>query len=83
MEGSGQNEILTLEAVAVLLQVDRKTIYRMAQANELPAFKVRGRWRFRRVDVDEWIRRQLAQQCEISGGHLVCKALREESRNGR
>jgi excisionase family DNA binding protein len=32
----------------------------MAQKAQLPAFKVRGQWRFKRVDLDRWIERQKA-----------------------
>ena len=54
------DEILTVVEVAVLLKVSRKTVYKMAVRGELPAFKVRGCWRFRRADIDEWISRQTA-----------------------
>ncbi len=49
------DEILTVADVAVLLRVAEKTIYTMAQNSELPCFKVRGQWRFRRADLDAWI----------------------------
>lgn len=49
------DEILTLKEVAQLLKVAEKTVYVMAQSKELPAFKVRGQWRFRRDDIDRWI----------------------------
>jgi excisionase family DNA binding protein len=52
-------EILTVPDVADLLKVVEKTIYTMAQRSEIPAFKVRGQWRFRRVDINEWIDQQL------------------------
>ncbi|AGP34465.1 helix-turn-helix domain-containing protein [Sorangium cellulosum] len=42
------DEILTVQEVAALLKVADKT-YTMARRGELPAFKVRGRWRFRRT----------------------------------
>ena len=51
-------EILKLKDVAALLKVGEKTVYTMAQAAELPAFKVRGQWRFSRKDIDAWIERQ-------------------------
>lgn len=54
------DEILTLPEVAVLLKVAEKTVYTMAQRAELPAFKVRGQWRFKRVDLDSWIEAQKA-----------------------
>lgn len=49
------DEILTLPDVARLLKVADKTVYTMAQRGEIPAFKVRGQWRFRRLDLDNWI----------------------------
>ncbi len=51
-------EILKLRDVAALLKVGEKTVYSMAQAGELPAFKVRGQWRFSRKDIDAWIEQQ-------------------------
>lgn len=47
--------ILTLQRLADYLHIDQKTVYRMAQAGELPGFKVRRQWRFKRVDIDQWI----------------------------
>lgn len=52
------DEILTLPEVAGLLKVAEKTVYTMAQRAEIPAFKVRGQWRFKRVDLDRWIEAQ-------------------------
>ena len=51
-------EVLKLKDVADLLRVGEKTVYTMAQTGELPAFKVRGQWRFTRKDIDEWIEKQ-------------------------
>ncbi len=51
-------EVLKLKDIAALLKVGEKTIYSMAQAGELPAFKVRGQWRFSRKDIDAWIEQQ-------------------------
>ena len=47
--------ILTIREVAALLRVVDKTVYTMAQRAEMPAFKVRGQWRFKREDIDQWI----------------------------
>src|ERR1700674_4600289 len=54
------DEILTLPEVAQLLKVADKTVYTMAQQRQLPAFKVRGQWRFKRLDIDHWIETQKA-----------------------
>jgi len=53
------DEILTIREVAALLKVGEKTTYTMAQSGELPGFKVRGQWRFRRSDIDAWIAAQV------------------------
>ena len=52
--------ILTLPEVAVLLKVAEKTVYTMAQRGQIPAFKVRGQWRFKHDDLDAWIDEQKA-----------------------
>jgi len=54
------DEILTLPEVAQLLKVAEKTVYTMVQKSQLPAFKVGGQWRFKRVDIDRWIEQQKA-----------------------
>ncbi len=54
------DEILTLPEVGQLLKVAEKTVYTMAQKGELPAFKVRGQWRFKRDDINDWIEGQKA-----------------------
>ena len=45
-----------------LLKVADKTVYTMAQKGQLPAFKVRGQWRFRREDINRWIDQQQAKK---------------------
>lgn len=52
------DEILTIQEIAALLKLADKTVYSMAQAEELPAFEVRGQWRVRRVDSEAWMERQ-------------------------
>jgi len=52
------NAIMTVGEVADYLKVTDRTIYRLAGAKQIPAFKVGGSWRFSKVDIDEWIKRQ-------------------------
>lgn len=61
-------EILTLKEVADYLKVTERTIYRLAGAKKIPAFKVGGTWRFSRADIDEWIRRQSGDQSDDATG---------------
>ncbi len=62
------DEILTLPEVATLLKVADKTVYTMAQKAEIPAFKVRGQWRFKRQDIDLWIEQQKSAAAGSDGG---------------
>lgn len=52
---STDGEILTLEEVAAYLKAGKRTVYRLAQKGEIPAFKLGGTWRFRRSELDSWI----------------------------
>lgn len=55
---SREGEILTIREVAGFLKVTERTIYRLAAAKKIPAFKVGGTWRFSRPDIDSWINQQ-------------------------
>lgn len=48
-------EILTIDEVAAYLKAGKRTVYRLAQKGEIPAFKLGGTWRFRRSELDRWI----------------------------
>jgi excisionase family DNA binding protein len=51
---------MTVHDVAVYLNVDEKTVYRLAKRGELPGFKVAGTWRFKKQDIDHWIEQRKA-----------------------
>lgn len=53
-----EGEILTIKQVALYLKVTERTIYRLAAAKKIPAFKVGGTWRFSLADIDSWIKQQ-------------------------
>lgn len=50
-----EDEILTLDEVALYLKAGKRTVYRLAAEKKLPAFKLGGTWRFRRADLEKWI----------------------------
>jgi len=51
-------EILKIKEVAAFLKIGEKTAYSMAQSGELPAFRVRGQWRFALKDIESWVEGQ-------------------------
>ena len=49
---------LTLEQIAEYLQMSTSSVYKMAQKGKIPAYKVGRQWRFKKEEIDEWIRKQ-------------------------
>lgn len=47
---------LTVKQVAEYLQVNERTIYKLAQTGKMPCFRVAGTWRFWKREIDEWTR---------------------------
>lgn len=52
------DDILTIQELAEYLKLNDKTAYRLASEGKLPGFKVGGSWRFKRIDLEEWIEQQ-------------------------
>lgn len=66
-----EDEILTQEGVAVYLKAGKRTVYRLAQKGEIPAFKLGGTWRFRRSELDCGI----AESIHIKSKHYMASLL--------
>jgi excisionase family DNA binding protein len=63
-----QGQAMTVRDVAGYLNVDEKTVYRLAKRGDLPGFKVAGSWRFMRSDIDAWVDHQKQAAAEQSTG---------------
>ena len=53
------SEIMTADEVAAFLKVSRATVYKLMKSKKLPGFRLAGEFRFRRSDIDAWMRRPL------------------------
>jgi excisionase family DNA binding protein len=47
--------LLTLADAAGILQVSKRTLFRMIQHKQVPAFKVGGQWRIRESQFIKWV----------------------------
>ena len=65
---AADNAIMTIGEVADYLKVTERTIYRLAGAKQIPAFKVGGSWRFSKADIEAWIKEQSTQPGDLSNG---------------
>ncbi|HEY7418200.1 MAG TPA: helix-turn-helix domain-containing protein [Ktedonobacteraceae bacterium] len=61
------NDILDADEVAELLRLNEQTVKRLANRGELPGFKVGGRWRFRRQDIEDYIEEQKRRYADKRG----------------
>lgn len=59
------NEIWTVNEVAEYLRMNPMTIYRLAQQGRLPASKVLGCWRFKRQEIESWLKDQEFQPSKV------------------
>lgn len=50
------DEILDADDVAKMLKLNAQTVKRLANRGELPGFKIGGRWRFERTDIEAHIK---------------------------
>ena len=48
-------KIMSLAEVAEYLRLSERTLYRMVKAKEVPAIKVKRRWRFKKSLIDGWL----------------------------
>jgi excisionase family DNA binding protein len=46
---------LSVEEIATHLGVSKETIYRWIERKRIPCVRIGKLWKFRRIDVDEWI----------------------------
>jgi excisionase family DNA binding protein len=59
---------MTARDVATYLNVDEKTVYRLAKRRGPPGFNVAGAWRFKKEDIDHWIEERKIGPAACRGG---------------
>ncbi len=52
------DQIMTVRELAEYLKIAEKTAYRFVSEGKVPAFKVGAAWRFRKTEIDRWIKQQ-------------------------
>ena len=54
--------LMTIDEVALYMQVSRFTVYRLAKEHTIPASKVGRQWRFQRGEIERWMRDQFRRE---------------------
>jgi excisionase family DNA binding protein len=71
---------MTLQEVANYLRVTTKTIYRLIEANQIPAKKVGRQWRFDKDSIDVWLSKpaeKIAKILVIDDEEEICTLFRD------
>ena len=59
---------MTLAEVAKLMHLSKRTVLRMIQSKNFPAFKVGGQWRISETQLVQWIKsREIASDARYAG----------------
>jgi excisionase family DNA binding protein len=61
---------MTAQEVAEYLRLAEATVYKLAQAGDIPAVKVGRAWRFKKELIDEWFRGE-SMQHSVEAGDLT------------
>ena len=56
-------DLLTLQEVCELLKVTKAYVYSLMHQKKIPHIKMQGHLRFRRSDIDDWLREQEREVC--------------------
>ncbi len=54
--GKPMEKLMTLEEVAKYLRLSVHTLYKMAEQRRIPALKAGKQWRFKKDEIDKWLR---------------------------
>ena len=54
-------EVMDIRAASEYLGISMGTLYRYVHEENLPAFKLGNRWKFKKSILDRWMERQSAQ----------------------
>ena len=52
-----QDRWLSVDEIAAYLGVKRDTVYKWISRNKMPAHKVGRLWKFRKEEIDAWVRK--------------------------
>jgi excisionase family DNA binding protein len=56
MKSVSEERWLSLEEIAAYLGIKRDTVYKWIERKKMPAHKVGSLWKFRKDEIDEWVR---------------------------
>jgi excisionase family DNA binding protein len=62
-----RDKLLTAREIGAYMQMNERTVLKLAQAGELPGAQVGGQWRFRRDVIDNWLAFRMGVSSDDAG----------------
>lgn len=60
-----RTQIMTVEEVAKYLGVHEVTVYRLIKETDIPVFKLKGQWRFKKDILDDWLKKGIEARQKV------------------
>ena len=64
-------KLMSFEEAREYLSISKPSLYRLVQSGKVPASKVGGLWRFRKREIDDWLKRQQISYRELRSKRLM------------
>lgn len=77
MNVTSEDRWLSLEEIAAYLGIKRDTVYKWISRRKMPAHKIGSLWKFKRDEVDQWVRTGEAAEQTGSDDNLGIKETRK------
>ena len=55
MANENQEQVMTVEELAVYLKLPKSTVYKLVQEGRIPGQKLGKQWRFGKAAIDRWL----------------------------
>lgn len=55
-KGKSMEKLMTIKEVAKYLRLSVHTLYKMAEQKRIPALKAGKQWRFKKEEIDKWLK---------------------------
>ncbi|MCX5707969.1 MAG: response regulator [Candidatus Omnitrophica bacterium] len=59
------DSLMDVKQTAAYLKMNKMTVYKLAKAGKIPAFKIASEWRFKKEVIDQWLLGQLEHKPEF------------------
>jgi excisionase family DNA binding protein len=61
-------QVMTIEELAVYLKIPKSTLYKLVQEGRIPAQKLGKQWRFGKAAINRWLDSEQGNKSDLSAG---------------